>query len=101
MKYIKKFEEHKIDKYLLCVKSTDPHFYWKFTAGKKYKLYFSTLGVRVKDDKNKFWNIDFHVTSKDTLKNKIIEFEYADGIFTSDNTIEEYEIRKNTEKYNL
>lgn len=36
--------------YLLCVKDSDPDYYWKFTKGKKYKLYLSSIGLRIKDD---------------------------------------------------
>lgn len=100
-----KLFENNGNKYLLCVKSTDKDFYWKFTEGKKYKLYFSSLGIRTKDDNNSFWNIPMisntHSINKSNLKNNIIEFEYADGIFTTDKSIEDYQIRKNIEKYNL
>lgn len=98
MKYIKTYESK--NDYLLCVKSTDPHFYWKFTKGNKYKIYKSnTHGKRLRDDNNKFCGIDHW--NKKRINSIVYEYSYADGILTADNSIEEYEIRKNSEKYNL
>ena len=105
MKYIKAFEGINVNRYLLCVKSTHKAFYWKFTAGKKYKLYISNYGVRIKDDENKFWLVPLisrtHSITVEQLKNGFCEIEYADGILTTDKSIEDYNIRKEAEKYNI
>jgi len=85
---------------LLCVKSTDPDFYWKFTKGKKYTIYLSKFGTRLKDDNNKFCCIDGW-RDFNYLNTNVDVFEYADGIFTTDNTLEDYELRIQSEKYNL
>lgn len=86
---------------LLCVKPTNTDVHWKFTKGKRYKIYLSNFGgCRLKDDNNKFCCIDgwrnFNYQNE-----KIHLFEYADGIFTTDKSLEEYEIRVASEKYNL
>jgi hypothetical protein len=104
MKYLKNFENHAYPsnaKFLLCVKSTDPHYYRKFTLGKKYKIYISEYGgTRLKDDKGKFCNIDgWRVLH--TKNNNVETYEYAEGIFTTDKSLEDYELRINLEKYNL
>lgn len=89
-----KIYENKVNvSHLLCVRNTDPDYYYKFTKGKKYKYYSNTN--RLKDDNGKFVKIDHWSESKDgTVK-------YADGIFTTDNSIEDYKIRTETDKYNL
>lgn len=101
MKYIKSFEYHAYPsnaKFLLCVKATDPHYYRKFTLGKIYKVYVSQFGKRLKDDRGDFCNIDHWNFSKN---GKVETIEYADGIFTTDKSLEDYDIRVNSEKYNL
>jgi len=111
MKYIKTFESYE-DKvkvlnstYLLCVNPPYEEFYWKFTKGKKYKIYVSTsmVGVRLRDDKLEYWNmpLDFEDLSNLVRKEETIEFEYNSSIFTTDESLEDYEIRKNANKYNL
>lgn len=92
------------DVFLLCVKETDPNYYWKYTKGKKYKMYFSNLGIRIKDDEGKFDRL-IGIDDDDYWRRKeyngIIEWYYADGIFTTDKSIEDYEIRESTKKYNI
>lgn len=112
MKYIKTFEniEQIIDLknkniQFLCIKETDPHFYWKFTKGKKYKLYVSELRNRLKDDKNKFFNITYIIDETKLIdsinNNDIYTFKYADGIFTTAKSIEDYVVDIEMKKYNL
>ena len=90
--------------FLLCVKETDPNYFWKFTKGKKYKIYNSSLGSRIKDDNNNFDRL-IGLDSDDywgrKIEQDVLVWEYADGIFTTDNSIEEYELREATKKYNL
>jgi hypothetical protein len=90
--------------YLLCVKDTDPDYYWKFTKGKKYKLYLSSIGLRIKDDNGRFdrlVGVDTDDYWKRTRINGIFVWEYAGGIFTNADTIEEYEVKTEAEIYNL
>ena len=84
------------DDFLLCVKETDPHYYWKFTKGKKYKIYTSKLGLRIKDDNGKFDRLIGIENDKG-----VITWNYADGIFTTDKSILDYELRIGIEKYNI
>lgn len=92
------------DIFLLYIKEPDPDYYYKFTKGKKYKIYSSNLGLRIKDDNGKFdkligvGNDGYRKIKND---NGIITWNYADGIFTSDNSIEDYNLRNLTKKYNL
>ena len=92
------------DVFLLGVKEPDPNYYWKYTKGKKYKMHFSKYGIRIKDDKGKFDRL-VGVGDDDYWKRKnnkgIIIWNYADGIFTTDNSIEDYEIREAGKKYNI
>jgi len=90
--------------FLLCVKETDSDYYWKFTKGKKYKMYNSSLGIRIKDDNGNFdrlMGIGIDDYWKRETDQDILIWNYADGIFTTDNTIEEYEEREAIKKYNL
>jgi hypothetical protein len=90
--------------FLLCIKEPDPNYFWKFTKGKKYKIYFSSLGLRIKDDKGNFdrlIGLDDDDYWKRKIENDVVIWNYADGIFTTDNSIEDYEIREKTKKYNL
>jgi len=98
---ITKFKQYesKIN-YLLCVSPFDGNFYWKFTKGKKYKVYDSSLGMRLKDDNNNFCNI-LILDSNREEHNSIFIYHYAGGIFTTDNSIDDYEIREKAKKYNL
>ena len=88
----------------MCVKEPDSDYYWKFTKGKKYKMHFLKLCVRIRDDEGKF-DILIGIEDDDYWRRKnengIIVWNYADGIFTTDNSIEDYEIRENTKKYNI
>jgi len=99
-----KLYESKLNNVLLCVKETDSNYYYKYTQGKKYNVYNSNLGLRIKDDngnfdrlkgvgKDDYWNSEEH--------DNIFIYNYAGGIFTTDNSINDYEIREKTKKYNL
>jgi len=102
-----KIFENKNNIFLLCIK--EPYSYYsyysyKFTKGKKYKIYISSLGLRLKDDNNNFdrlIGLDEDDYWKRQIDNGIITWDYAGGIFTSDNSIEDYELREQTKKYNL
>ena len=94
-----KLYESKLD-YLLCVTPFDENFYRKFTKGKKYKVYDSTLGMRLKDDNNNFCNV-LILDSNREEHNNIFIYNYAGGIFTTDNSIDDYEMREQAKKYNL
>lgn len=64
-------------------------------------MYYSNFtGCRLKDDNNKFCCIDYWRIFNYQNKNVHI-FEYADGIFTTGKSLEEYEIKTAGEKYNL
>jgi len=97
MKYIKTFEDNNVNQGLLCVKEPHKDYYWKYTSGKKYKIYYSSVGKRIKDDNGKF---DTNTVTS-ILYNNEKECEYAGSIFTTDNSIEDYELRKKSEKFNL
>lgn len=95
-----KLFQNKINNFLLCVKKGDSDFSWKFSEGKKYKIYYSSIGLRIKDDNGEFCVIG-HWHLKQINKTNIYTREYAGYIFTTASSIEEYEMMINMEKYNL
>jgi hypothetical protein len=110
MKYIKNFEsvEDKVNLlrkfYLLCINSSNQESYYKFTKGKKYKLHVSyNFGTRIKDDNKLLVNATPGVDDLvDMFKNKgAIDFRFGGAIFTSDKSLEDYNIRQDANKYNL
>ena len=88
----------KVDHYLLCIKEPHRDYHYKFTKGHYYKIYNSNIGSRLKDKNNNF--VYINVWNKEEFDD-ITVFNYADGIFTTAKSIEEYEIKINVEKYNL
>jgi hypothetical protein len=85
--------------FLLCIKDSDPDFYWHFLSGSRYKIYNSrSFGVRVKDDEGKFTSINHWNIKND---NGLITYEYADCILVNVCSVKEYEIAKKSNKYNL
>lgn len=98
MKYLKTFENSKNIQYILCVKEPHVDYFYKYTKGKKYKIYSSNLGIRIKDDNGKF---DRGVLYYSMIDNGTLEYSYVDAVFTTDNSIENYEFRKLTKKFNI
>jgi len=100
MKYLKYFEKIDSDKeiYLLCVNEIDFNSYYKFTKGKKYKLYSSPKnGKRLIDNNNHFASIWIK-----NEENNILIFENPVGhIFTTENSLEDYERRLDAKKFGL
>jgi len=113
MKYLKYFEsssEGRAETYndivagmlLLCA---DNSFYFqnvasiKFTKGKKYKLYKSPRqGMRLKDDNNNFQVLFSWVEGEDGI---LIFKNFIGNIFTTDNSLEDYERRMDAKKFGL
>lgn len=89
--------------YLLCITDTNPQFYYKFTKGKKYKLYLSSYGYRLKDDNGNFWRIfvNENELSNSIINNDIYIFESSKVIFTTAKSIEDYYTYLDSKKYNL
>jgi len=87
------------DIFLLCIKETDTGYYRKFSKGKKYKIYKSNLGgLRIIDDNKKFERLsDRNFENKDG----IFIWNMGGGIFTTDNSIKDYNIREERKKYRL
>lgn len=87
-----------ISGFLLCIKEPDTDFYLKLTKGKKYKIYDSKVGIRIKDDTQKFGRIDHWF--KENIGGVII-YRYAGCILTTANSIEDFNMRYDIKKYNI
>ena len=97
IKNFKMFESTKAE-FLLCVKKSHKDWFYKFTLGKKYEIYNSLIGVKIRDDNGRAINTNMFISER---INEIIIYKYADCILTTADSIEEYEIFKNANKYNL
>jgi len=99
-----KLYESKLNTLLLCVEEPSAGYYREYTKGKKYNIYNSNLGIRIKDNNGNYDRLK-GVGDDDYWKseehNKVFIYNYAGGIFTTDDSIEDYKFRENTKKYNL
>ena len=97
---------------VILITQPDPLYYRKLTYGKRYKLYQSSLGFRIKDDNGEFLRLQSPYffdasspsgTSEDYDKISGIYYfrDFAKNRWSTDKSIEDFEMRKSAEKFGI
>lgn len=102
MKHLKIFETmlpflYDKDRYLLCCNSTPDDYHYSFSKGKKYKI--EVLNT-VTDDNGEIVQLNGFMRK---INADFITYQYGDveDVLTEDESLEDYNLRKNTEKYKI
>ena len=97
-----KIYEKTEDEYVVCIKY-NRKYYWHFTVGKSYKLYNSDKIIILDDDDKicQLADMTMRLNPKDEPKYKIYNADLNNNILFTTETLKEYQVRKNTTKFDL